>query len=133
MHAGRPEMDDALKRLVVPYLREIGFTGTMPNFRRLRGGAFDLLSIQHSQWGAKFCVEVGRCGPHGAHLPGRHVPLDKVRIRHILHRRRLGARPPFADHWFDYGEAPPADVAAQVVAELRDEEQWDMLDARPVG
>lgn len=133
MQPGRAPMDDALKRIVVPHLREVGFKGTMPNFRRLRNGIADLLAVQHSPWGSKFCVNLARCGPEGVQLPDRHIPVEKVKPFLTRYGRRLGASPPFADHWFDYGRAPAAAVAEQVLIQLRDAHQWEMLDARPVG
>ena len=133
MQPGRAEMDEALKRKVVPYLREIGFKGTMPSFRRLRDGVLDLLAVQHSQWGAKFCIEIARVGREGVQLADRHIPADKARTFHTRHRRRLGARPPVSDHWFDYEQAPAEAVAEHVLAELRDPQQWELLDARPIG
>ena len=131
--ASRAEMDEALKRIVIPYLREVGFKGSMPNFRRLRDGVFDLLSIGHSQWGGRFCVEIARVGPEGIHLPGRHVPVDKAKTFHTRWSRRLGGRPPVVDHWFAYEHSPAEEVAGKVLAELRDPTQWELLDARPVG
>ncbi len=50
----RAAMTAELKRVVVPVLRELGYTGTFPHFRRTRGKRVALLSFQFSSWGGKF-------------------------------------------------------------------------------
>jgi hypothetical protein len=46
MSSPRQLMDEALKAHVVPALRERGFKGSLPHFRRLRSDRVDLLTVQ---------------------------------------------------------------------------------------
>ena len=57
--SSRAVMTAEYKRVVVPILRELGYSGTFPHFRRTRGKRVALLGFQFSSWGGKFCVEVG--------------------------------------------------------------------------
>ncbi|MBX9906561.1 DUF4304 domain-containing protein [Patescibacteria group bacterium] len=54
-------MRDSLKTKFVPFLRKIGFKGSMPHFRRHRGDFVDLVSFQFNhREGGSFAVEIGR-------------------------------------------------------------------------
>ena len=46
-------MISALKAIVVTTLRDTGFSGSFPHFRRRRGEQLDLLTFQFSQWVAE--------------------------------------------------------------------------------
>lgn len=61
MSEARKKMNEALKEIVVPILREKGFKGSFPHFRRVSGKYLDLLTFQFSQWGGQFVVEIGKC------------------------------------------------------------------------
>lgn len=59
-------MRAALKRLVVPALRERGFRGELPHLRRVSADATHTFTVQTSKWGGEFIVELGRAaaGPY---------------------------------------------------------------------
>lgn len=128
----RAEMDDALKRLVVPYLRDQGFKGSLPHFRRPRGDGFDILSVQFSQWGGSFCVEVARCLPGTINRPGGAVQAAKAKAWDLPKRYRVGAEKVGWDHWFDFGKADPDAVAQELIAELENPRTWQFADTLPV-
>lgn len=60
---GRDKMIAALQELVIPVLRQGGFVGRFPHFRRVRSECMDLLTFQFDKWGGGFVVEVGTLQP----------------------------------------------------------------------
>ncbi|MFJ7406290.1 MULTISPECIES: DUF4304 domain-containing protein [unclassified Lysinibacillus] len=58
-------MIKALKKLVVPYLREHGFKGSFPHFRRQNEEHMDVITFQFNRYGGSFVVEVAICGKDG--------------------------------------------------------------------
>ena len=100
-------MDEAIKRVVVTDLRERGFTGSLPHFRRRDGERISLLSFQHLSSGGSFVVEVATCPP-GGHITswGEHIAPSKVRAIDVNRPRPRLGNPNFpeqGDHWFAYG------------------------------
>lgn len=111
-------MDDALKRLVVPALRERGFKGSLPHFRRAGDARIDLLTFQFSRSDKpEFVVELAHCPLSGIeHAWGEHVPPTKVTAHDVSprSRSRLGATEQQHDHWFHYGTASDAEIGVVV-------------------
>lgn len=107
MSEARDKMIVALKEIVVPTLRDMGFRGSFPHFRRLRDEKIDLLTFQFSQWGGSFVVEIAHCPAVGYTLhTSETIAPDNVRVHHQHYRSRLrlGVRPPpnNRDHWFKF-------------------------------
>ena len=126
MSGSRDKMIEALRRVSVPTLRDIGFKGSFPHFRRFREGQIDLLMFQFNRWGGSFVVEVAFCGPEGwTHRLGRHVPAKEVQVGDITpkQRLRLGSHPPKqADHWFSFepeSESIYTDTALEALSLIR--------------
>lgn len=94
-------MEVALKKIVIPELRTLGFRGSFPHFRRVRKQRIDLLSFQFYSSGGSFVVEVSSCGPEGTRWSGP----EKAKANEVDGKRlRLGADPSGAlDHWFQFG------------------------------
>ena len=112
-------MVGALKELVVPKLRAMGFSGGFPHFRRPREGMLDVITFQFSRWGGSFVVEVASCSAAGVDLScGEHVPANEVKAHHIGYRLRLGSNPPTeVDHCFDYESATYGEQIYRMAAE----------------
>jgi Domain of unknown function (DUF4304) len=108
-----------LKRTVVPVLRELGFRGSFPHFRRVSESQVELLTFQFSSGGGEFVVEIGKFPPEGYELYGQVIPSDEVKMMHLLGRMRLGAMDGASDHWFNYEGGNYGEVAASVVPYLR--------------
>ena len=64
--ANREIMLSALKKHTFPLLKEQGFTGKYPNFRRKRDDCIDLISFQTNKWGGSFTIEVSAAFPGSA-------------------------------------------------------------------
>lgn len=102
----REQMVQALNDGLGLLLREHGFTGSFPHFRRRLDDRVDLLSVQFFSSGGSFVIEVASCPADGVRHPwGRHIPANKVKATDVNQMRpRLGSPTfPHGDHWFDFG------------------------------
>ena len=71
----RDRMIETLKEYVVPVLRERGFKGSFPHFRRPTATAIHLLTFQFDKWGGGFTIEIAVCPPDGVTMHwGEHIP-----------------------------------------------------------
>ena len=64
--ANREIMLSALKKHTFPSLKEQGFTGKYPNFRRKLDSCIELISFQTNKWGGSFTIEVSAVFPGSA-------------------------------------------------------------------
>ena len=123
-------MDHAIKEIIVPFLRNKGFKGSLPHFRRQKSDRINLLTFQHSLYDCKFVVEIANCPPEGITTYwGKEIPRNKVTAHDIGHRLRLGSERYKTDYWFDYGKRSLfVDIykkSAKEIIELWDEaETW---------
>jgi hypothetical protein len=105
----RERMMSAFKTRFVPALRERGFVGSFPHFRRLLPERVDYLMVQFYSVGGSFVVEIGRTGPQGfTDGPWKELPVDKINVGHIYNdRRRLTPRDAHGGwrggDWFKFG------------------------------
>jgi len=130
----RADMDAALKAIVVPHLRALGFKGSLPHFHRLRAGGADLLTVQFISAGGQFTVELGRCAADGFDFHGRHVPLARANTTFLHDRHRLGSelKANYGDHWYDFRHHDPEEVAREVCADLDRADLWAFVDGLSV-
>lgn len=100
-------MNNALKNVLIPYLREQGFKGSLPHFRRKNETNIDLITLQFNKWGGSFVVELSSCSLEGVTTYwGEHIPSNKVTAHEIHNRFRLGAE--LKDEngiWFEFENA----------------------------
>jgi Domain of unknown function (DUF4304) len=105
----RERMMSALKTRFVPALRERGFCGSFPHFRRSTPERMDHLTVQFYSAGGRFVVEIGRTGPNGfTDGPWKDLPIEKINVSHIFYdRRRLTPRDAHGalrgGDWFEFG------------------------------
>ncbi len=122
MLSPRQLMDQALKAHVVPALRERGFTGSFPHFRRLRTDRIDLLTFQFERNGGGFVIETAHCGIEGVTLhSGKHVPATKVTAWDLHPDMRTRVKPSHGsgtDSWFRFATGDYREVANQVLLKL---------------
>ena len=85
-------MRSALKKVLLPELSRMGFTGTGSNFQRRSAQSLDLLSVQYWKHGGQFILEFAR-GKRGALKTswGDVVQEEAIGVAHIspLQRARL--------------------------------------------
>jgi Domain of unknown function (DUF4304) len=130
MTFGRNEMIKALILIVIPLLREKGFKGSFPHFRRVLETRIDLISFFFDKYGGGFIVEIGASPVNGFTIKGGpHFPPNKVNTTHHVPCTRLE---PTEDHdSYRYDEEPLQhdiyEVLAYEVASLlpKAEEWWN--------
>lgn len=110
-------MNAALQASFVPVLRQNGFKGSIPHFRRPLPDRIDLLSIQFKSSGGSFVVEIAKCGPDGLKMSwGEEISPNKVTAQHVNQPRpRLVPPGVIGDYWFEFTNGKTPDDA---VAEL---------------
>jgi len=124
-------MELALKASVLPTLRQSGFKGSFPHFRRVTSQGIDLLTFQFDRYGGGFVIEIARCPVEGivTHW-GKTIAADKVKASdtHPLKRRRIQQYGSSGtDGWFRYDRNRPIDIASTVIARLASEDVWSDL------
>ena len=122
-------MVSSLKRLLVPALRERGFKGSLPHFRRPMTDRIDLLTVQFDKWGGGFVIEVSKCAPDGITTYwGKQIPPNRVTAwdMHPDQRHRLGSPKVGVDgHWFRFDDGTPTDfIANQATLFLEEADRW---------
>jgi len=99
----RELMMKALSAVFFPALRQWGFVGSFPHFRRQSDRRIDFLNVQFNRYGGSFCLNIGQTGPEGlvdSHWPG--LTLAATTVGHLHHRSRVG-RGFLAKQWFEFG------------------------------
>jgi hypothetical protein len=122
MLSPREFMDVALKTSVVPALRERGFTGAYPHFRRAHVTHVELLTFQFDVNGGGFQIEIARCGVGGVTTQmGKHIPASDVRIWDLPAKDRFQIKPGNGSgtgNWFRYESGRYDNVANEVLEKL---------------
>ena len=127
MSLGRDNMISVLKKTVIPELRQRGFKGSFPHFRRIKEKKIDLMTFQFDRYGGGFVIEVGVCSPEGyTHYWGEKVPPNKVTAHDLNNRLRLKKND---GPWFRYDvEIESGDiyeiVANEVLQHLYEAEEY---------
>ena len=124
-------MVKALQETVVPTLREAGFKGSFPHFRRIRDDQIDLLTFQFDRHGGGFVIEIGKCPPEGfTTYFNEFIPPNKVTAWDVNRRYRLQRENRFSlSDWFRYDQ-PPLNgeiyqkTAKMVLHSLKQAENW---------
>ena len=72
----RKMMNEALKKNLIPKLREQGFKGSVPHFKRSKENNIDLITFQFNKRGGSFVVELAVCPKDGATMSysGEKIP-----------------------------------------------------------
>ena len=132
-------MVKALKEIVVARLREQGFKGSFPHFRRPGEEKIDLLTFQFDKWGGGFIIEISKCPPGGITTylgkelpPDMQIPPNKVTAWHMHPSERFRLQPGHSGSpagWFRYDYSPGSgDVfektAKEVLQFLEKAEKW---------
>lgn len=143
MNEHRRAMNRALQQVLVPFLRSVGFSGSLPHLRRRLAERVDYLSVQFYSAGGSFAVEIAAAGPDGRPPhPDDRVPADEITAWHFVPgERRVRLRSRMAripgDQWYPFGPRnfdppepvhPPEhylDVARHLVADYQEQaEPW---------
>ena len=85
-------MRKALKKVLLPELKAMGFVGTSSSFQRRTAEHLDLLDIQYWKYGGQFILEFARTKRGDLNTSwGEIVPEEKIGVAHMspLKRARL--------------------------------------------
>jgi len=127
MSESRDKMIAELKQIVIPTLRNMGFRGSIPHFRREHDGQLDLLMFRFATWGGSFVVDLGYCPASGytSRYGKQYSPLE-VRVNHLMYWEKLclGSHPPkIAERRFRYDtdddKTVYTDIALEILSLLR--------------
>ena len=125
----RADMDAAINAILVPHLRAMGFTGSMPYLRRERDGAYDILDLQFSKYGGAFDIWLARFPLDGITYDGEHIPPEKARVFYMKDQFQLGSHQRRIDYdHYDFARRHPEHVAREVVEDLDRPETWAKVD-----
>lgn len=109
-----------LKSVLVPKLRDLGFKGSFPHFRRMQEDRIDLMTFQFNKWGTqKFVIELA-VAPSGVFKTswGEEIPSNKLTARDINNRLRLGAKSDQDDFWFQTDSNPETGELLEMILNL---------------
>lgn len=95
-------MNKALKEFVVPAIKQLGFTGSFPHFRKKEGNNFQFLSFQFRSTGGSYVVEVAKIREEDISPFLEHQKFEKLNYIISNERFRLGAISKEEDHWFSF-------------------------------
>lgn len=116
MSIGRDNMISIIKKTVVPELRQRGFKGSFPHFRRINENKIDLMTFQFDRYGGGFVIEVGLCSSKGVpHNWGEKVPPNKVTAHDLPHNNRLRLKNSEGE-WFRYDVETESGEIYEIVA-----------------
>lgn len=131
MSEDHEKMVRTLKQIVVPNLRQRGFRGTFPHFRRLGQDKIDLLFFQFDLHGGGFVIEISKCPPEGfTTFFDELIPPNRVKSYHMHERLRLQPGPDGStSSWFRYDIPRRSNdifekIARQVLPFLDIAEKW---------
>ena len=106
MNNNRKEMIGALKKHFKPVLRERGFTGSHPHYRRIGTTQIDLISIQFDKDGGGFRIEIAKCpSQNTTGVLGRQVIPSKATVWDFTENRHFLGK----GEWLRYDNLPPSE------------------------
>lgn len=128
-------METELRASVLPTIRQSGFSGTFPHFRRSVAEFIDLLTFQFDRNGGGFLVEVARCPIDGVVTHWGKVILPKKVTAWDVHPTRRKRVQSFdsggTDGWFRFDRDAPNVIATLLLEKLTTKGLWD--DLGPTG
>ncbi len=102
----RKKMDEAIKLILVPFLRDNHFKGSYPNFRRESHEELQLLTFQFHRSEPKFVVEISNCSKYGFTTSwGEELKPAECRVDFMGKRLRIGSIKHDTDYWYDFDKA----------------------------
>jgi len=133
----REEMIAELKRLLLPYLRSVGFSGAFPHLRKISEDAIELVTFQFDRNGGGFVIEVARGPLTGITTSwGAHIPPNKAKAWDVHPDFRKRIQPKTGggtDSWFRFDAVAPANVASDALARISAGDLWAGVELQPPG
>lgn len=91
-----------LKRIVVPYLRDNGFKGSFPCFRKVEENKYQIIQFQFNKYPGSFTINLSITEPIEGFLK---IPLKDIvitRTQRLGTRQKRINRKMDQDHWFKF-------------------------------
>lgn len=106
-NSARKEMVKNLSDIVIPVLRQKGFKGSFPHFRRLTTDRINLLTFQFDRSGGGFVIEITNCQPNGFTTSwGTKIEPNKLTAHDLFNRKRIQSNmdttSSLTEDWFRY-------------------------------
>lgn len=106
-NSSRKEMIEKILEMVVPVLRQKGFKGSFPHFRRLAADRINLLTFQFDRSGGGFVIEIANCQPDGFTTSwGKRIEPNKLTAHDLFKRKRIQSNmdtdSSLTEDWFRY-------------------------------
>ena len=103
----RKEMVKNLSDIVISVLRQKGFKGSFPHFRRLTPNIINLLTFQFDRSGGGFVIEITNCQPYGFTTSwGTKIEPNKLTAQDLFNRKRIQSNmdttSSLTEDWFRY-------------------------------
>ena len=122
-------MDKAIKEFTIPFLREQGFNGSYPHFRRIQDDKINLLTFQFGMSASRFVVEIANCPLTGIKMSwGLEILPAKCTAHDMFNRYRLGRITHSRDYWFAFDEASSHNIykekAKEIISLWDEAEKW---------
>jgi len=97
-------MNSLLKLIVIPFLKDLGFTGNIPHLRRIGKKSINLITFQFDKWGGGFMIEISHCSSEVITTRwGEKISPNKVRAWDVESRVRIQSKTGSGtDSWFRY-------------------------------
>lgn len=107
----KQEMKKYLSEKVIPVLRQNGFKGSFPHFRRILKDRINLLTFQFDRDGGGFVIEIANCSPSGFTTPwGKRIEPNSLTAHDLNMRKRIQSNmkspDSLTDDWFRYDKKP---------------------------
>ncbi|MBK8220707.1 MAG: DUF4304 domain-containing protein [Candidatus Obscuribacter sp.] len=122
------KMRAQLKQDVLPYLRSLGFKGSLPHLRRIHDQGIDLLCFQFNKWGEpELVLEYGYTGRFASWHGGPTDQMPPVTEKNVVvwhldldYRGRLNpantnAQNRYPEYWFGFQDERYAECAKQIL------------------
>ena len=95
-------MREELNRVAVPRLRDLGFVGKLPRFRRISGVHCEVLEVQLNKHGGRFAIDLEIIEPSEDFITRRFDDLNVLRSQRLGSRKKRIERKLDMDHWFSF-------------------------------
>jgi hypothetical protein len=106
-NSSRKEMIERISEIVIPALRQKGFKGSFPHFRRLKVDRINLLTFQFDRRGGGFVIEIANFQPDGFTTSwGKKIDPKKLTAHDLFLRKRIQSNmdtdSSLTEDWFRY-------------------------------
>ncbi len=134
--SNREIMLNALKKTVIKELKDRGFTGTYPHFKKIVSDCIELIDFQTNKYGGSFTIEVSAVFPNNkvTNLSDLNATVDSCKVDVSCTNQRYRLEGMF-DGWFYYRDVYKLpngfyhDVSEKESDSFSPPEDWKLLQA----